>query len=236
MALTILITALLPIGLFFGLICHKDRCQPEPVRQLVKAFALGLLSVLLSLAVSVPSEAVGLFPELPTTIEGAIRAAFFGAAVPEELAKFAVLWLVLRRNPYFDEKMDGIVYAVCVSLGFAALENALYLFTHADMYLSLGIRRAIFSIPGHFCFGVLMGYYYSLARFDAHSRTRRRLLILAAPIMAHGLYDSFLFIGDVSEELCGIMSLFFLFFCYRLWKFASRRIVAHLRADGVLMR
>ncbi len=233
---TILITALLPVALLLGFICHKDKCRPEPTWHLVKAFALGVLSVILSLSISIPAAALGVFPESPTTVEGAVRMAFLGAAVPEEMAKFIMLWLVLRKNPYFDEKMDGIVYAVCVSLGFAALENAVYLFSHSDIYLQLGIRRAIFSIPGHFCFGVLMGYYYSLARFDAHSRLRRRLLILVAPILAHGMYDSFLFIGEVSEALCGLMSLLFLIFCYRMWKFASRRIVKHLQADGVISR
>ncbi len=234
MSAAILITALVPVLLLIGFIRYQDRSHPEPARQLLRAFGLGVFSVLLSFCVSIPCALMGVFTNHPSTVTEAIGMSFLGAAIPEELAKFFMLWLVLRKNPFFDEKMDGIVYAVCVSLGFAALENALYLFDHADMYLALGIRRAIFSIPGHFCFGVMMGYYYSLARFDAHSRTRRRILILAAPILAHGLYDSFLFIADVSEAWGGLMSLCFLLFCYQMWKFASRRIVKHLRADGVI--
>ncbi len=234
MVILILITALLPVLLLFGLIWHKDRMNPEPGGQLVKAFLMGVLSVLLSFCVSLPCGLLGLFSFEPTTIPDALKMAFFGAAIPEELSKLFVLWLVLRRNPFFDEKMDGIVYAVCVSLGFAAFENVMYLFDNAEAYIGLGIRRAIFSIPGHFCFGVLMGYYYSLARFDEHSRIRRRVLIFVAPILAHGLYDSFLFIADVSEALSGAMSLAFLAFCYWMWRFASHRIVRHLRADGVI--
>lgn len=88
-----------------------------------------------------------------TSILVSVSTAFFGAAIPEEIAKFLMLWLLLRKNPYFDEKMVGIVYAVCVSLGFAALENIMYLFTNAEAYLSVGIARAIFAVLGHFCFG-----------------------------------------------------------------------------------
>lgn len=58
----------------------------------------------------------------------AIRLSFFGAAILEESAKLFMLWLLLRKNKYFGERVDGIVYAVCVSLGFAALENVMYLF------------------------------------------------------------------------------------------------------------
>mgnify|MGYP006391493201 CR=1 FL=1 len=72
---------------------------------------------------SIPLGLIGVFHTEVTSILGSVSTAFFGAAIPEEIAKFFMLWLLLRKNPYFDEKMDGIVYAVCVSLGFAALEN-----------------------------------------------------------------------------------------------------------------
>ena len=85
-----------------------------------------------------------------------VNIAFFGAAIPEEIAKLFILWLVLRNNKFFDEKMDGIVYAVCVSLGFAALENIMYLFLHSESFITVGISRAFFAVPGHFCFGILI--------------------------------------------------------------------------------
>lgn len=72
---------------------------------------------------SIPLGLIGVFHTEVTSILGSVSTAFFGAAIPEEIAKFFMLWLLLRKNPYFDEKMDGIVYAVCVSLGFEALEN-----------------------------------------------------------------------------------------------------------------
>ena len=163
---------------------------------------------------------------------GSIATAFFGAAIPEELAKLFVLWRLLRMNPYFDERMDGIVYAVCVSMGFAALENLMYVFQNSEDFLSVAVPRALFSIPGHFCFGVLMGYYFSLVRFCPAGRPRNAMLMVAAPILAHGLYDSILFVMDVSPALSGVLMLVFLFFCFKLWKLGTRKIAEHLNDDA----
>lgn len=228
----ILLTALLPIVILVFYIYHKDKNSPEPSGQLVKAFFYGVLSIPLSLSISIPLGLMGIYQTGATNILGSISTAFFGAAIPEEIAKFFVLWLVLRKNPYFDEKMDGIVYAVCVSLGFAALENIMYLFSNAESYLSVGIARAIFAVPGHFCFGILMGYYYSLAKFYPKSATKNKALVLIAPIIAHGLYDSILFILDVTPAVSGILVIVFLVFCHKMWKYGSRKIKEHLERDN----
>ena len=179
---------------------------------------------------------IGAYPAESTSFLGSICSAFFGAAIPEELAKFFMLWLLLRKNVHFDEKMDGIVYAVCVSLGFAAIENIMYLFTNADSYLSVGIARAIFAVPGHFCFGILMGYYYSLAKFYPKAPKKNKILILAAPILVHGVYDSILFIIDVTPAISGILLIVFLFFCHKMWKYASRSIKEHLQRDTYTLK
>lgn len=234
MTLYIILTALAPVGILFFYILHKDKNDPEPAEQLLKAFALGLLSTIASLLISIPLGLLGLYPDVPEGVLGAIATSFFGASIPEEIAKFAMLWLVLRNNKHFDERMDGIVYAVCVSLGFAALENLMYLFGNPEDFLSIGLSRAIFAIPGHFGFGILMGYYYSLARFSPHNQKRNLALTLAAPILAHGIYDSLLFISDVSPLLSAVMTILFLLFCHRLWKLGSKSIEKHLRSDGVI--
>lgn len=227
----ILITALLPVAILLFYIYRKDKNSPEPTSQLVKAFLMGILSIPLSLCLSVPFEAMGLYSSDVTTVGESVKMAFFGAAIPEEVAKLFILWLVLRKNPYFDEKMDGIVYAVCVSLGFAALENVMYLFMNAEAFLSVGIARAIFAVPGHFCFGILMGYYYSLAKFYHHSPKQNKTLVLVAPVVAHGVYDAILFVTDVAVGWSAILTMVFLYFCYKMWKRASRSIEEHLQRD-----
>ena len=227
----IILTALLPIVILAYYIYRKDRNSPEPIGQLVKAFLMGVLSAPLSFGISIPLEWIGAYSTEAISITGSIRTAFFGAAIPEEIAKLLMLWLFLRKCPYFDEKMDGIIYAVCVSLGFAALENVMYLFSYEETFLSVGITRAIFAVPGHFCFGILMGYYYSLAHFYPYSAKKNKALILIAPIIAHGLYDSILFIINATPAISGILMIVFLVFCHKMWKYGSKSIQEHLDRD-----
>lgn len=229
----ILLTALLPVAILVYYIYHKDKKSPEPTGQLIKAFLFGILSVPVSFCMSIPLGIIGLYPVEATSILGSISTAFFGAAIPEEIAKFFMLWLLLRKNPNFDEKMDGIVYAVCVSLGFAALENIMYLFSNAETYLSVGIARALFAVPGHYCFGILMGYYYSLAKFYPKAPKKNKVLILLAPILVHGLYDSILFIINVTPAISGVLMIVFLLFCHKMWKYGSKSIKEHIERDSV---
>ena len=229
----ILFTALLPVAILAFYIYRKDKDAPEPTGQLVKAFFFGVLSAPLSLIISGTFSRLGLNPDEVTSVSDAIRTSFFGAAIPEEVMKFVMLWLILRKNRHFDQNMDGIVYAVCVSLGFAALENILYLFENANDFVSVGIGRAIFAVPGHFCDGILMGFYYSLVKFTTHNRTRNIILTLLAPILLHGAYDSILFIGGVTPAISGVISIVFLYFCFKMWKYAGRKVKEHIANDSV---
>lgn len=223
------LSAIIPAIALLGYIYWRDRKSPEPLKQLLKATAWGVLAIPLTLVIVYPLQWIGIIPDEFTTISGAIYDAFMSAAIPEELSKLLLLWLFLRKNPYFDERMDGIVYAVCVSLGFAGLENILYVVMNQE-WASVALSRAIFAVPGHFCFGVVMGYFYSLAKFEPQHRTRYSALALIAPIVAHGIYDSLLFIMQVyiPSWLESILLLAFLVFCFYLWKWASRSIKRHV--------
>ena len=228
----ILIAALAPVAMLLYYIYRKDEFQKEPVKEVLKAFGLGVASIFLSLMISGPFGAIGLYPAEQVTLWDGIAISFFGAAIPEEIAKFLLFWLFVRRNKYFDEHMDGIVYAAAVSLGFAGLENVMYLFSNAESYLSVGIARALFAVPGHFCFGILMGYYYSLAKFYPKTPQKNKALILVAPIIVHGLYDSILFIINVTPAISGILVVAFLIFCHKMWMYGSRRLKEHLERDS----
>lgn len=231
--LILIAVALLPVAILLFYILRKDRKSPEPAGQLVKGFVFGILSVPLSFTMSVPFSLIGLYPDEAAGIIDSIRLSFFGAAIPEEAAKLFMLWLLVRRNRYFDEKMDGIVYAVCVSLGFAGAENLMYLFSNYGNFMSVGISRALFAIPGHFGFGVLMGYYYSMSVFYPKSPVRNKIMVILAPVLAHGIYDSILFIMDVtSPAVSGILFMIFLIICVKIWGLASRSIREHIARDN----
>jgi RsiW-degrading membrane proteinase PrsW (M82 family) len=163
---------------------HRDKYEPEPKRKILKIFLLGALMVIPA-AVAEPLlvNAVGKFAGGLLNIF--IISFFIIAPIEEILKYFAVRWWIYR-SIEFNEIMDGIVYAVSASLGFATLENLLYVF---HLGLTTGIMRAFFAVPAHACFGALMGYYMGQAKFNhtQESKLINRGVVLA--ILFHGIYD-----------------------------------------------
>lgn len=222
--------ALLPVVLLFIYIMVKDLRQPEPLKWLLKALLYGVLSALIVITVMSP------IPDIPVTnwLTGFAKA-FLQAGIPEESAKLLMLWLLLRKNPYYDERLDGIVYAACIGLGFAGFENIGYLMMGAEdgSWVSIGISRALFAVPGHFFFGVVMGFFYALATFS-NPRYRSLNIFLAwfMPVMAHGLYDGILMsMGTMPEYVAGIMMIVFLVGFNRLRKYSVSLIRRHTERD-----
>ena len=166
----------------------------------------------------------------PYTLFGTTVQAFLVAAVPEETFKLLALWIVLRKNPYFDEHFDGIVYAVCVGLGFAATENIFYIFGHEEEWLKVAIFRALLAVPGHYAFAVLMGYYYSIHHFVDNS-PKVAACILLVPILAHGIYDALAMSGGVNEYIGGITFLVLIYFCIKMHKKARTKVLALVEKD-----
>lgn len=226
--LIIFVTALLPAALLWLYIWKKDP-QKEPTSWLVKATLWGVAICFPVAILELVIEAALFGGGEPTSIFGTTIQAFFVAALPEEAAKLIVLWLVLRKNPYFDEHFDGIVYAVCVGLGFAAIENVFYLFGHEE-WVSVAIGRSLLAVPGHYAFAVLMGYYYSVYHFVDDS-PKVAACILLVPVMAHGIYDALAMSGLVNELVGGIAFLVLIYFCIKMHKRAYRKVVALIEED-----
>lgn len=224
----LIIAALAPVAVLLWQILRRDAANPEPPRMLAKAFLYGMISTAVTFVLLPFTEALGdLIVLNDTALSVAFKQAFFSAALPEEGAKLLMLWLLLRNNPYFDERFDGIVYAVCVGMGFAAVENVLYLFSNYDSWLSVGIVRALFAVPGHFFDAVIMGYYYSHYHFGTRRNPATKALILAAPVVAHGIYDGILFSYDIDDGVAMVALILFLIFFNRLKK-TGRRLIDEL--------
>ena len=228
----ILALAVLPALILVYYTYQQDKLQREPVKNIVKAFFFGWLSVLASFFVSVPFGNMGLFPEEIHTLGDAFRMAFFGAAIPEESAKLLLLWLFLRKCRDFDERMDGIVYAVSVGMGFAAFENIEYLIASGSDWVTTGIGRSLTAIPGHFAFAVIMGYYYSLNHFDSYRAPGAGIKMWLYPVLAHGLYDTIAMSAMVTPELSGVFSVIILMGCFWALKWARKQMSKHLLADS----
>lgn len=224
--LLVIAIAILPVVLLGVFVFRQDKKQKEPLGQLLKAFFFGSLSIL---PAALMEAVVSCFtPEIPV-LEG-LFTGFCVAGCCEEFCKLMLLLLAVWGSRYFDEYFDGIVYATFLSLGFACFENLGYVFGQETLFSSLvtGTMRAILSVPGHFLFGVAMGYYLALAKFDKPHRARYLLLAFFVPMLLHGTFDSLLMIpesmGSGASLVAGTLFVVFIVFDIILWKKGMRRI------------
>ena len=225
----ILIAALLPAILLLYYIWKKDP-QPEPGSWLARAVLWGIAICFPITFVELGLETIlfGVDGEA-TSIIGTTIDAFVVAALPEEAFKLLALWLLLRNNPFFDEHFDGIVYAVFIGLGFAAIENVGYVFGEEE-WVTVAITRALLAVPGHYAFAVLMGYYYSIYHFVDHSpKAAARVLLI--PVLFHGVYDAIAMSGTVNPVLGGISFFVLVYFCIKMHKLARTKIVEQIKRD-----
>lgn len=223
--------ALLPGIALLVYIYIKDKYQREPISQMLKGVLFGAMSCLVAVALALMFEAFGLYDNEYGSLEGAFATAFFGAAIPEESAKLLMLWLLLRKNKYYDEFFDGIVYAVTIGLGFAMVENILYV-VQAEDWQSVAITRAIFSVPGHYMFAVLMGYFFAIVSFRKKS-VWAIPLIWIVPVVFHGLFDAILMSESVisDDAVRGFVVIIFIVFFIWAQRKARKAIRRHLEND-----
>jgi len=154
-------------------------------RLIVRTLSLGVISGMLVLAAG---PAIGWVIRLAMPgPEHALAGAFLGAAGPEELAKFLLLYFVVQEHKDCDSGGDLFCAAMLIGLGFAGLENTLYLLRSPD-WLSLGTMRGVLSIPAHVVFGSVMGMFAARA-YRGQSPALNWALALIVPVLGHGLYD-----------------------------------------------
>lgn len=222
-----LLAAMLPAFILFWYVYSRD-ITPEPKNVVIKGFIFGVIATIASTLISGPLLKWGLFENNPETFWGAMKTAFFGAAIPEETAKLLMLWLLLRRCKDFDERYDGIVYASAVGLGFATFENILYLASSGLGFFQVAISRALLAVPGHFAFAVIMGYYYSKQHFSWKLEEKKSacLKMWLIPMLLHGIYDTICFAAGLNEAWSVFLTFVLLFFCFRLFRFTRNRIIA----------
>ena len=211
--------AVLPVIFLLIYIYQQDKYEKEPFGLLLLSFVGGMLAIPLVLLVAIP------LVESVYYSESVFYSAFIEAAFVEELCKFFFLFLFIWWNKNFNEYMDGIVYAVFVGLGFACVENILYVFGGG---IGTGIVRALLSVPGHFLFAVAMGYFFALAKFEKKGRGGYLLLSLLVPMLFHGLFDYLLMVNDyIPAFLSAIILILFIVGDIFLWKIGLKYIRRH---------
>lgn len=189
---TLLILALSPglvIILYFYL---KDIHEPEPLSQLAISFVYGILSMLIATGIIyLISINIHFDPESFTDM--AFKA-FLVVGLIEEGSKFLLIRGILYRNNNFNEPFDGIIYSVMVGMGFALTENVIYVINGDG---GTAILRMFSAVPAHALFAVLMGFFLGEAKLEHKHTALYSFAAIALAVLAHGIYDFFLFISFV---------------------------------------
>ena len=195
--------AVLPSVLLLLFVVRRNKNSRDPMSLLVWLAVLGAVSTIPAVVVELVGGVllyyIGL--ESGTAVYELVNC-FFIVAMIEELGKFLGMLILTWKNKNFDHSYDGVIYGVCSSLGFATLENILYVFQGG---IGLGILRAVTAIPLHCSCGVIMGYFYSKARENANKgegAAGNMLIAYFSAMGIHGLYDFVLSIDDTSVILC----------------------------------
>ena len=176
-------------------IFYKDIYNREPKLNLIVSFFLGCAAifpaVLFEQGFSYTSNG---------TVAGVAVFSYAIVAFSEEFSKFLGLRLYSYTKKSFDEPLDGIVYCVMVGMGFATLENLMYVLKYAEIGqgLQVGIKRMFLSVPAHGTFAVVMGYFAGKAKFASKNSFWLMLAGLTGAIFFHGTFDFFLFVNETT--------------------------------------
>jgi RsiW-degrading membrane proteinase PrsW (M82 family) len=175
----------------------RDLHERESVRRVLIVFLLGILAVIPAIIL----ESLFTVP-VEWGFTGVAISAFLLVALPEEISKLWLFRLAVEKHGSYDEVYDGIIYMVAISLGFATVENIMYVLSSGQDGLAVAVMRAILAVPGHTLWAVMMGYYLGLARFGNTGRSPRLLVYIGLLLATfwHGLYDYFAFSMDLLPE------------------------------------
>ena len=186
------LAAVLPAFFLMRYIYRQDTIEKEPPALLGSLALLGVAAALVSIVLETLGQTLLNAMVEPDDPKYIVLLAFLVVAAVEEGSKFFFLYRRTWHDYNFNYRFDGILYAVFVSLGFAAFENIKYVFSYG---LSVALPRAILSIPGHMGFAVVMGLFYGRAKLRSNRgdrfgcRVNLALGYLAA-VFLHGVYDT----------------------------------------------
>ncbi|MBR9861124.1 PrsW family intramembrane metalloprotease [bacterium] len=189
--------ALAPVLAIILYFVFLDRFNKEPIKMLLMTFVFGVLSII----PAVLMEQYGMSVLGPTNslVKDWIEA-FIVIAFAEELAKYLFLRIFVFKSRHFDEPFDGIIYALMISMGFAGLENILYVIEGG---VNVAIVRMFTAVPAHATFAVLMGYWVGRAKME--NKPFLNWLGLFSAILFHGLYDFFLLADLFPGQILGAL-------------------------------
>ena len=219
MSLYLLALAIAPGIAICFYIYFKDKYEKEPIRLLVISFILGVLSVVPTLLLSGLGTYFFGFEPTSSNLIFSLISCVIGIGLVEEFSKFIFVRYYAYKKDDFNEPFDGIVYCVMVSMGFATIENILYV---AASGVSTGWLRMFTAVPMHAVFAIVMGYYLGVQKSFGVKTAALQGLLLAS--LLHGVYDFVLMYPGIHPGLQLLGFLACLFFGFR---FARKAIRLH---------
>jgi RsiW-degrading membrane proteinase PrsW (M82 family) len=217
--MSILFISFAPIILILIYIYKRDKYEKEPMGLLLISLVAGAVITLPILLVEMFLMELVHFQDI---FANAFYEGFIVASMTEELFKYLAFTIFIWRNRNFNELFDGIIYASYISLGFAAVENFFYVYGYG---YEVGALRAFTAVPAHALFGITMGYYFGLAKFNESKRARYLWLAIIMPFILHGFYDFFL----MSDN--GLLLLVFLAFVVFMWISGFKKMKRHSKGS-----
>lgn len=191
--MNLLVAAITPVIIVIIYIYIKDKYEKESKRLLFYNFLLGaVVSIVITTVLYYFFDRFVSLPDDYSVWQQFVKA-FFVVGLTEEFSKYVIVRYYAQPKDDFNEPFDGIIYAVMVSMGFAAVENFFYVFEGG---LEVALLRAFTAIPAHASFAILMGYYMGKAKFS-NNRMKWNLVGLFSAALFHGAYDFFLFINFI---------------------------------------
>jgi protease PrsW len=203
-----MLVALLPAVCLMAYIYKLDEIEHEPIGLLIKLGGFGgLAAIIACILETIGQKILNVFQFDTASPIYTMLLAFLVVAVAEEGMKFIFLYKVTWRNSNFNYRFDAIVYSAAVSIGFAALENIMYVFGYG---LMTGFTRAFLAIPGHLAFAIVMGLFYGRAKERANLGWKIGAVFelftgLLLAIVLHGLYDTTAMLGNVTALLLFVL-------------------------------
>lgn len=223
-----ILIAIIP-SIIIGLLVYKsDKKEKEPFKELLKAFLMGILSVIITLAISVIISLFDIDMDSLNLLELTLYV-LLTIGLVEEFSKFLCVNIFLRNNKNYNYMYDGIVYSIYISLGFATIENILYLI---DSNIALGIIRAVVTVPAHVFFAIFMGYYFSkyMYSISIHKKEKKYLLYsLLIPVILHTIFDTLLFSGNV------VLAIIFIIFIVLLYVVSIKQMIKGIKEEKPFM-
>lgn len=219
----LIVISTVPICIYSFYMFIRDKYEKEPIYLLLVGLTLGILSGYPIILIEIKLVELVFFKNiiLGNIIFENLYNSFVVAGLTEELIKFIILYIVFRWNKNFNEKFDGIVYAVFIGLGFALIENILYVTNPRLGGIEVGFLRAIISVPAHMFYSIVMGYYVGLLKFN-----KKDIIFLiksiTMPVFFHGAFD---FILTIDSKIWYL--LFFPYFIF-LILICEKKIKDHL--------